>query len=146
MYVNMCIRVCVCVSVFMCMHVCLCYVLSFASNSCEPLPPLTLFFSVLCSFLLSLSPAHLRFVEFSPPEQQQQPQPRRIFSLAATVDSSAWCTFFCQAPLSLCLHIRPSIVKHVFYCMCVFVCVYVLYSDLSTYIHRNVCLMPVKWG
>lgn len=52
--------------------------------------------------------------------------------------------FFCQAPLSLCLHIRPSIVKHVFYCVCV--CVYVLYSDLSTYIHRNVCLMPVKWG
>lgn len=54
--------------------------------------------------------------------------------------------FFCQAPLSLCLHIRPSIVKHVFYCVCVCVCVYVLYSDLSTYIHRNVCLMPVKWG
>lgn len=139
MYVNMCIHVCV--SVFMCMHVCLCYVLSFASNSCEPLPPLTLFFCFV------LSPSHLRFVEFSPlllpPEQRQQPQPRRIFSLAATVDSSAWCTFFLPGP-SLCLHIRPSIVKHVFYCVCV--CVYVLYSGLTTYIHRNVCLMPVKWG
>lgn len=49
--------------------------------------------------------------------------------------------FFARPP-SLCLHIRPSIVKHVFYC----VCVYVLYSGLSTYIHRNVCLMPAKWG
>lgn len=143
MYVNMCIHVCV--SVLMCMHVCLCYVLSFASNSCEPLPPLTLFFLF---YALSLSPSHLRFVEFSPlllpPEQQQQPQSRRIFSLAATVDSSAWCTFFFARPPSLCHHIRPSIVKHVFYCVCV--CVYVLYSGLSTYIHRNVCLMPVKWG
>lgn len=124
MYVNMCIHVCVCVSVFMCMHVCLCYVLSFASNSCEPLPR-SLFFFLFCALSFSLSPAHLRFVEFSPPEQQQQPQPRRIFSLAATVDSSAWCTFFCQAPLSLCLHIRPSIVKHVFYCVCV--CVFMYY-------------------
>lgn len=76
---------------------------------------------------LSLS-QHLRFVEFSPlllpPEQQQQPQPRRIFSLAATVDSSAWCTFFFARPPP-CLHIRPLIVKHVFYCLsvCVRACV-----------------------
>lgn len=121
MYVNMCIHVCV--SVFMCMHVCLCYVLSFASNSCEPLPPLTLFF-LFCalSFSLSLSPAHLRFVEFSPPEQQQQPQPRRIFSLAATVDSSAWCTFFFARPpsLSASISVRRSLSTFFIACVCVF--------------------------
>lgn len=138
-----CVRVCECVYVYACLSL-LCIIV--CEQQLRATAAAHSFFSVLCSFLLSLSTAHLRFVEFSPPEQQQQPQPRRIFSLAATVDSSAWCTFFLPGPLSLCLHIRPSIVKHVFYCMCVFVCVYVLYSDLSTYIHRNVCLMPVKWG
>lgn len=144
MYVNMCIHVCVCVSVFMCMHVCLCYVLSFASNSCEPLPPLTLFF-LFCALSFSLSlPLICDLSSFR--RQSSNSSHSRVEYLVwpQQLTRLHGVHFFCQAPLSLCLHIRPSIVKHVFYCVCV--CVYVLYSDLSTYIHRNVCLMPVKWG
>lgn len=135
----MCVRVFSCV----CMFVSVMYyrLRATAASRCRR----SLFFFLFCA--LSLSPSHLRFVEFSPlllpPEQQQQPQPRRIFSLAATVDSSAWCTFFLPGPpLSASISVRRSL--STFFIACV--CVYVLYSGLSTYIHRNVCLMPVKWG
>lgn len=119
---------------FECVCVFVCYVLSFASrasNSCEPpLLSLSRFF-----FFRFYSFSHrLRFVEFSllPPDQQQ---PRRIFSLAATVDSSAWCTIIarpppCSSVRLVCVCVRGAIVKHVFY----FVRVYVLYSYICRYI------------
>lgn len=133
MYVNMCIHVCVCVSVFMCMHVCLCYVLSFASNSCEPLPPLTLFF-LFCALSFSLSlPLICDLSTFR--RQSSNSSHSRVEYLVwpQQLTRLHGVHIFCQAPLSLCLHIRPSIVKHVFYCVCVCVCLCIIFG--LKYIH-----------
>lgn len=135
--------VCVCVCSCVCMFVSVMYyrLRATAASHCRR----SLFFFLFCALSFSLS--LLLICDLSSFRRQSSN------SSHSRVEYLVWpqqltrlhgVHFVCQAPLSLCLHIRPSIVKHVFYCVCV--CVYVLYSDLSTYIHRNVCLMPVKWG
>lgn len=126
-----CVCVCECVHVYACLFL-LCIIV--CEQQLRATAAAHSFFSVLCSFLLSLSlPLICDLSSFR--RQSSNSSHSRVEYLVwpQQLTRLHGVHFFCQAPLSLCLHIRPSIVKHVFYCVCVCVCLCIIFG--LKYIH-----------